>query len=266
MLTRVSTSTQNTKVSRRAVARGAAWAAPTVLVAVAAPSIAASLRKDPGINGWVNNNYRAGTCNNTNSRITVQSNASGVTPDGAPFGLYLYDTEDVQTVNSATITYWVLGVHDTTGNTAITWSTNQGHSNCWRYDGRVGTQVKPDGLTYTGYRWTYTCTINPKNTTIGSDGVARVFLGTFHVSTNDFRQPQGSCGKLNFWTERSIVIDGVTYAFQRRNGTDGPMSAPVNQTGARAAGARSAEAPVASDGGGEPVFSEPADTSGTVPS
>ena len=40
-------------LSRRAVTRGALWAAPTLVVTSAAPAMAASLRKDPGVNGWV---------------------------------------------------------------------------------------------------------------------------------------------------------------------------------------------------------------------
>lgn len=229
---------------RRSLLRGTAWAAPTAIVSVAAPAVAASLRKDPGINGWVNNSYRGGSCRRTNSSIEVTSIGSGSTPDGAPFGLYLYDTEDVDTVDTAQLTYWVLGVHGTesTDSTRITWSVANGHSSCWSYAGRVGTEEKPDGLTYTGYRWTYNCTIDPHNITNGTDGVARAFLGNFHVTTGSFRQPQGSCGKLNFWTQRTITIDGEVYTFQRRNGTDGPYAT---------ARRRSAPAPAASDGGGE---------------
>lgn len=215
---------QKSPIGRRAVAKGVAWSVPAVALATAAPTLAASLRKDPGLNGWVNNYYIAGTCGSTNSTIRVTSIESGVGPDGAPFGLYLYDTEDVEVIENASITYWVLGNHGMSGNTRISWSTRSGHSNCWSYQGRVGTSVKPDGKTYTGYRWTYTCGISPSNTTVGSDGVARVFLGNFHVQTGAFRQPQGVCGELDFWTERSVDIDGVTMTFQRRGGTSGAYS------------------------------------------
>lgn len=209
------------RISRRTLAHGVTWAAPTVITAVAAPAVAASLRKDPGLNGWVSNRYAAGTCGSANTTVEITSIATGTTPDGAPFGLYLYDTDNVKSATGATITYWVLGNHGTTDNTAITWSNASGHSSCWNYQGRVGTAVKPDGLTYTGYRWIHTCAIDPKATTTGTDGIKRVFLGNFHVTTNSFRQPTGSCGKLNVWTERSVILDGVTKTFQRRAGTDG---------------------------------------------
>lgn len=238
--TSVSTPSTPPPVRRRSIAKAALWAAPTIVVSTAAPAMATSLRKDPGINGWVNNNYRTGSCGSRSSDIAVTSNSSGATPDGAPFGLYIYDTQDVTAVTGATITYWVLGDHATTGSTSITWTSDTGHSTCWSYQGRVGTMQKPDGLTYTGYRWMYTCTIDPHATTTGSDGVARVILGNFVVSTNRFEQPAGSCNKLNFWTERAITLDGVAYTFQRRAGTDGTYT-----TGGRARVAP--EAPVADD-------------------
>lgn len=226
-------------VPRRALVRGAAWAVPTTLVAVSAPAIAASLRKDPGLNGWVNNSYRAGTCGSRNSSIEVTSIGTAATPDGAPFGLYLYDTDDVVSATGASITYWMLGNHATTGTTSITWSNASGHSSCWSYQGRVGTAQKPDGLIYTGYRWTYTCPIDPRGTTPGADGVNRVMLGNFHVTSNTFAQPAGSCGKLNFWTERAVTLDGIAHTFQRRAGTDGAYSAS-----GRARSSRSASEPV----------------------
>ncbi|UQN31048.1 hypothetical protein [Brachybacterium kimchii] len=182
----------------------------------------------------MNNSYRVGTCGSTNTSIEVTSIGSGTTPDGAPFGLYLYDTDDVSTATNATITYWVLGNHATSGSTAITWSSASGHSSCWNYQGRIGTAQKPDGLTYTGYRWTYTCAINPKSTTTGNDGVKRVMLGNFHVTSNTFAQPTGSCGKLNFWTERAVTLDGNAYTFQRRAGTDGAYTASTRARSARA--------------------------------
>lgn len=208
-------------IQRRTVAKAALWAAPTVIVSASAPAFAASMRKDPGINGWVNNSYGVGRCGSSSSSISVTSRGTGGTPDGAPFGLYLYDTDDVTTVTDASLTYWILGEHPASGRASITWSSGDGMSSCWVYQGRVASMQKPDGLTYTGYRWNYTCPIDPRATTTGSDGIKRVFLGDFVVSTSRFEQPAGSCGKLNFWTERAVTIDGQPYTFQRRAGTDG---------------------------------------------
>jgi hypothetical protein len=200
------------------------------------------LRKDPGINGWVSVQSRTGSCGwfPSGSSLTVTSRGTAATPDGAPFGLYLYDTEDITAVSGASITLWVLGDHASQGSTAITWTSGSGHSNSWRFVGRIGTATKPDGLLYTGYRWTYDGTIDPRRVTTSGDGVRRVFLGDFVVSSNSFQQPSGHCGRLNYWTERSVVIDGQTLTFERRAGTDGAY-APARRS-ARSLGAPEAEA------------------------
>lgn len=223
--------------SRRTIAKGAAWAVPAVAVAAATPAMAASLRKDPGINGWVMNSPESdGSCfwGTREYRLEVSSIQSGSGPDGAPFGLYLYDTEPANVISNASITYWILGDHSASSgsDTYITWSTLSGHSTCWYYQGRVGTEVKPDGLIYTGYRWTYNCAIDPTNITVGSDGIGRVFLGQFRVRTNWFEQPSTYCSNLTYWTQRHITIDPdgngpdapVVHTFQRRNGSLGPYT------------------------------------------
>src|SRR5699024_6221352 len=77
-------------LSRRSVTRGALWAAPTLVVTSAAPALATSLRKDPGINGWVLNSLTS--FRNRTYQLEVNSTVSSpATPDGAPYGLYLYE-------------------------------------------------------------------------------------------------------------------------------------------------------------------------------
>ena len=83
-MTARSASTPASGPSRRAVATGLAWSVPAVAMVSAAPSFAASLRKDPGINGWVLNTTRdLGGC-----RYSLEVNSApsrgGATPDGAP--------------------------------------------------------------------------------------------------------------------------------------------------------------------------------------
>lgn len=229
---------------RRSLAKASLWAAPTVVVSVSAPAFATSIRKDPGINWWVQVAAQYGGYGAWSS-ISVTSRVSGRGPDGAPFGLYLYDMEDVRSVSAAKLVYWVLGDHTGTGDTAITWRNGSGHSPCWVLKGSVGTASKPDGMVYTGYQWDYSCAIDPKATTTGSDGVPRVMLGDFVVATDRFRQPADVCPRMNFWAERSITLDGVPFTFQRRAGTDGPFS-----RNRRAA--RGAEEPVVTEGESAP--------------
>lgn len=112
-------------VSRRTVAKGIAWAAPAITFAGAAPALAMSLRKDPGINGWVLNTHRGGwRCSHA---LEVNSNITNrVGDDGAPFGLYLYDIDDDSaTVSNARLTYWIIG------DQRASWETYRDHSECW---------------------------------------------------------------------------------------------------------------------------------------
>lgn len=215
--------------SRRTVTKAMAWAVPAVAVAATVPLAAASLRKDPGINGWVRNSTnRIDRCTYT---LDVNSNPPrpGSTPDGAPFGLYVYDVEDQNVITQAQLTYWVIGNRPRTGRGSLSWNTASGHSGCWSGPTYVGTQVKPDGLTYTGYRWSYTCGINPGDRDEGRDGVERLFLGHFHVATS---LTGVDCDNVSYWTERHITIDPdgtgsmppEVHTFQRRNGSLGPYS------------------------------------------
>ena len=223
------------QVSRRTVTKAMAWAVPAVAVAATVPLAAASLRKDPGINGWVRNRVeRLGKCNYS---LTVTSDPSnpGRTPDGAPFGLYVYDVEDSNVISSAQLTYWVIGDRPASGRGSLTWEARQGHSDCWSGPTHVGTEVKPDGLTYTGYRWTYTCRIDAGSRILDRDGVERLYLGDFHVRT---QLSGANCDNVTYWTQRHITIDpdgsgpvpSEVHTFQRRNGTLGPYNGSLRST------------------------------------
>ena len=146
--------------SRRAVATGLAWSVPAVAMVSAAPSFAASLRKDPGINGWVLNT----TTNHGGCRYSLEVNSApsnpGTTPDGAPWGLYLYDVSKDASYSGAKLVYWVRGTHTATQN-PITWQAATGHSTKWSGPKLGAAQTKADGFKYTPYTWTYTGTINP---------------------------------------------------------------------------------------------------------
>ncbi|REF30358.1 hypothetical protein DFJ65_1364 [Calidifontibacter indicus] len=216
-------------MKRRTVAKGMGWAAPVVALASAAPPAAASLRKDPGINGWVLNSPTSlGSCKYT---LKVDSTVNGNGPDGAPFGLYLYDVQSSAVISNAVLTYWIIG------NQTATWATNSGHSTCWSGPVRGTPATKADGLVYTPYVFTYTCPINPAS--VSADG--RLRLGGFNV-TATFTQPDNLCNNVTYWTQRSITIDqdgvgsqpAADLTFERRNGTLGPY------TGSRAPQARSA--------------------------
>lgn len=218
--------TSRALLSRRTLAKGVVWAAPALVVASAAPAVAASLRKDPGVNGWVLNSASRSRwgCDYT---LTVDSTVrSPQTPDRAPYGLYLYDLDAEATVANVRFTYWIIGTQ-----TGVRWSTRSGHSRCWAGPVRGAAQRKPDGLTYTPYTWTYTCRVDAAGQEVGADRVRRLWLGHFNVQ-GTFTQGS-SCGDLTYWAERSVTVDrdgtGGRYepedlTFQRRNGALGPFS------------------------------------------
>lgn len=225
-MTARSASTPASGPSRRAVATGLAWSVPAVAMVSAAPSFAASLRKDPGINGWVQVTYpKLGNCNR---RLEVNSAPSGGgrTPDGAPWGLYLYDVSKDASYSGAKLVYWVRGDH--VKQNKITWSAGAQHSAKWGRPETGDTQTKADGFMYTPYTWTYTGTIDPKN--VKDDG--RLYLENFHVNTSSFSQMEGGrCVPLDYWAYREIVVDPdgpngprppQTLHFERRNGDSGP--------------------------------------------
>lgn len=222
-----SASTAASSPGRRAVATGLAWSVPAVAMVSAAPSFAISLRKDPGINGWVlNSPSELGGC-----RYSLDVNSApsrgGTTPDGAPWGLYLYDVSPQGTYTNAKLVYWVRGTHTATQN-PITWQAATGHSSKWSGPTRGTPQTKADGFVYTPYTWTYTGTIDPAN--VKSDG--RLYLETFHVQAINFSLWEGGrCLPLDYWTYREIVVDPdgptgpqqpETLSFERRNGASGP--------------------------------------------
>lgn len=200
-------STDNTKNTRRAVNRrtvttGLAWSVPAVAATAAAPFAAASLVKNPGINGWVQ--VTAGSSYTCTRRVTVTSRPSdpGQTPDGAPYGLYLYDTDPRGRYDAAKIVYWVRGDH--TSRNKVTWGSGRNHSSCWSGPTTGTAQRKSDGAMYTPYTWTYTCAIDPS--TVSEDG--RLYLGDFHVYA-DINQNFGDwyCEPLQFWAYREIRVD-----------------------------------------------------------
>lgn len=215
--------------SRRAVASGLAWSVPAVAMVSAAPSFAASLRKDPGLNGWVlNTSTNLGGCRRSLEVNSAPSGSAPRTTDGAPFGLYLYDVSQDASCSDAKLVYWVRGTHTEKQN-PITWQAAAGHSTKWSGPVTGAPLEKADGFMYTPYTWKYTGTIDPAN--VKDDG--RLYLENFHVYTSSFSQMEGdSCVPLDYWTYREIVVDpdgpgdqqSQTLHFERRNGDSGPYA------------------------------------------
>lgn len=189
-------------VNRRTVTTGLAWSVPAVAATAAAPFAAASLIVNPGINGWVlvSPSRRRRGCQYD---VTVTSRPAnpGPTPDGAPYGLYLYDTNPRGRYDAAKMVYWVRGDH--TVSRRISWTSGRNHSSCWSGP-TVGTPLtKSDGARYTPYTWEYTCEIDPQQ--VSRDG--RLYLGNFEVSATIDQSLRFGCEPLEFWAYREIRVD-----------------------------------------------------------
>lgn len=227
--TETPTGREKPEVSRRRLTAGAAWAVPAIAVAGATPAYAASIVKFPGINGWVLNSptWRDNQCR---WYLEVDSTLPGTGPDGAPYGMYIYDVDPGSTFSNASLTYWIIGEQ----REGATWENLAGHSSCWSGPVKGAPQQKPDGLDYTPYTWTYTCTISEDDYQVDPiDGVERLYLGDFHVRAA-FRQPSAQwprpslCNNVTYWTQRKITINTPgagtnNYCFERRNGTEGAI-------------------------------------------
>lgn len=204
--------------SRRTVLTAAAWTAPAIAVAATAPAYATSnpVRKDPGINGWMQVTY--GTTRGFDALFDSDPNGTDpATPDANPFGLYVYDVniEDgriVDTIAGASIVLWFRArVSSWAYGPGNNNANGGGHGRGWSRPSYEGAQVKPDGTTYHGYRFDYT---GPY--VIHSDG--RVWLQDVEVTARNVPHDDAT-----FWVERRIVVNGEMQAFQRRNGERGPL-------------------------------------------
>lgn len=220
---------QTPSPSRRSILTTAAWTVPAITLAAAAPAFADStppIRLDPGINGWVLVTY--GTTYGFDA--TFDSDPAGTdpaSPDGAPFGLYVYDavTDGVQVpLGGASITLWFRGVVGRwTYGSRNSNPNGGGHGSGWSSPVSVGTRTQPDGLTYYGYRFDYSGGYVPQ-------GDGRVYLQDFEATAKNV-----ASGDATFWVERKIVVDGDLLTFQRRNGERGSMGDgfPVGTSRAR---------------------------------
>lgn len=199
----------NIETTRRQINRAVAWTVPAIAVATAAPAFATSLRKDPGINGWVLVTTSDQDRNSYDLRFDSDEPGNG--PDGAPYGLYIYDPnlngqgQVIDSYSAAGITLWVRA--DRSNNPAQQISrTGTG----WSNPVAQSVVTKADGLSYRGYKFNYSgaFTLNP-------DG--RVYLTDLIVEMNNVNSADAT-----YWVERTITINTEVKTFERRNGQRGP--------------------------------------------
>lgn len=176
---------------RRALMKGAAWAAPTVAASYAAPAYAASpAPQPPGLNGWVT--IRA-TCPSS-TRETVEINGQGTYPDK---GLWATPATSTQMPTDAKITYRIPSSVGT-----LSWSAATGNSG-WTVPTSTGTSggVTSYLTTYSG-TWTY----NATDKLWTANGQPH-FLGTGTTT--------GGCQSFSMTAVRSVKISGTLHEFTR---------------------------------------------------
>ncbi|PPG38019.1 hypothetical protein [Pseudoclavibacter sp. RFBA6] len=190
-------------LNRRAVVKAAAWAAPTIALAVASPAHAASPGQQPaGLQGWI---AFAHPDADTTSSYTVHGYDTGAHAYGT-YGLWVTNTKATSTITGIRIY-----LHYQPGPAA--WSP-RAESSSW-------SDLKPDGTTtidgvvHQTYRMDYVGSVTPAN------GVTKIRNDMF------FESDEMSFDKRpSFYIDRYVIVDGVELAFRR--GRDQSDYTPLN--------------------------------------
>ncbi|WP_146081401.1 MULTISPECIES: hypothetical protein [unclassified Pseudoclavibacter] len=188
--------------SRRAVASAAAWALPTIAIAVSAPAQASSEipAQPPGLNGWI----AFGLPGSGIEQYTITGNPGRDHEYGA-YGLWV-----THTTSSSVITGTRIVVHYLPGPSS--WSP--GISSSWSNLDPIGTHDFPEGR-HVSYQMTYLRTIVP------TEGVTNLVSDMYF---SGFAQLDGRAPSL--YVDRYVTVDGVELAFRRKIGTN--VYTPLN--------------------------------------
>lgn len=187
------------RVSRRTLAKGAAWTVPVAAIAVAAPSVAASPIPPRGMNGWVSVSR---SCIRT---YEYQIDGRGQFTGGGDNdrGIWTFVDDPNAIITDARIVFF-LNRSDATFNNA----SGTGWSNLVRTPGRDGEQPTTGfyayEATYSG-SWTY----HPVH-------------GAWVANSQPYWQWNmlfGTCSTVMSYAQRTLTVNGETITFTR-----GPIS------------------------------------------
>ena len=186
------------RLTRRTLARTAAWTTPVIAMGAAAPAVAASAA--PGLQGYVT---VAKQCAGTTMTLTI--NGTGTYPDK---GLWVFNAQPSSLSNAAITFYYPSSLG------TISWSAAAGNSG-WSTPTVDSTAPQISGFTayttkYTG-SWTYVSTSAPPYSF--ANGQPN-FTATVTATT-----ARCSDGGVSVYARRTVDVDGTTIAFQR-----GPVS------------------------------------------
>lgn len=185
-----------TGLKRRSIVKGSAWAVPTIVIGSAAPPLAASDTRPPGLQGWVTVGKNCGFFTNKNSfSIDGTGGGNANPPNGSSKGLWVFKTNSTTTFANARITFYY---PNSTG--TITW-TAESDSSGWSVPVKtIG--VDPAFTGYTAYTTYYTGGWTFYNSSILDDQHHRAngrphFTGSWTSS---------NCGSVSVYAQRTVTV------------------------------------------------------------
>lgn len=184
----------NTGVSRRTLAKGAAWTVPAAAVIAVAPSVAASPIPPRGLNGWVTLRRRCGLGDDL--FIDGQGNFTGGGNNDR--GIWTFIPDPNASITDAQIVFFF-----NRGDLTFTNGSGAGWSNLVRDNTLDGTRPATG---YYAYKTSYT----------GS----WTYFGQFQAWAADFdpywtANMGQSCGAVSAYARRSLTVNGETITFTR---------------------------------------------------
>lgn len=182
--------TNTSGLSRRTLAKGAAWATPVITLAATAPATAAS--PQPGLQGWVN---LATQCTGSWSRTqSLTIDGRGTYPDR---GLWVFNTTPSTNITNASITFYF-------ASSSLIWSAAAGNSG---WSTPVVDSSAPNQQGYTAYTTNYSGAWNSRP---GPPPYSYA-EGQPHFTSSSF----SGCNDITAHAYRSVTVNGVVVAFMR---------------------------------------------------
>ena len=189
---------QRRGLSRRSLMKGAAWAAPALIVATTAPAYAASAPPLNGLNGWVS---VSGSCTRNGSTLSLDGRGSFTGGGNSDRGIWTFINDPNATLEDVQFIVWVKGSDWTFTNGAA----QSGWSNLTLMNPQPS--AVPE-VGYAAYRATYsgTWTYRPQNGAWVADG---------HPYWTGTRAGRCTDGQVCIYIDRSLKGNGQTVAFRR---------------------------------------------------
>lgn len=183
-------------VSRRTLAKGAAWAAPAVAVAAVAPMVAASPIPPRGLNGWVTLTRQ---CTRTNNEFQIDGRGTFTGGGNSDRGIWTFVDDPNAEISGAAIVFFF-----DTRSASFTNSSGGGWTNLSR---ATELDASAPAAGYYAYRATYSgkWTYFPRHNAWVADSDPYWL----------WNMPPGGCTTICGYARRSLTVNGETVTFTR---------------------------------------------------